>query len=192
MESPNTQMPLVSERLTLRDYHEDDVPAVHRMMSDPETARFISWDVSSEERTREKVMEKIAETSQKPRESYSLLVFRRSDDLLVGTCALMARNPEMTGLEIGYSLARPAWGHGFATESVRAMLDFAFGPLKAHRIFGFVSPENPPSIRVLERLGFRKEGCLKKHYRNHGEWTDTLLYALLEEEWRSTEPPWGT
>ena len=181
---PTSLLPLVTERLTLRDYRLDDAPAVHRYMSDPEVTRYVSWHSHSLDQARENVAKKLEEAAREPRETYSLAMVRRSDGLLFGTCLLMSRNAEMTGLEVGYALAREAWGQGFASEAVRAMLDFGFGPLGAHRIFAFVSPENPPSGRVLEKLGFRLEGRLKKHLLKEGEWYDSVLYALLEEEWK--------
>ncbi|MCB1036338.1 MAG: GNAT family N-acetyltransferase, partial [Acidobacteria bacterium] len=87
-------------------------------------------------------------------------------------------------LEVGYCLAREAWGKGIAKEAVGALLELAFTALGKHRVFGFVDTENPASAGVLKALGFRLEGHLRKDSKIHGQWRDSLLFALLEEEWR--------
>lgn len=64
---------------------------------------------------------------------------------------------------------------------VRTLLDFGFGELGAHRIYARVAPENEASSRVLLKHGFGLEGHLRKECFVRGEWQDSLLYAILEE-----------
>ncbi|HKH44366.1 MAG TPA: GNAT family protein [Thermoanaerobaculia bacterium] len=71
----------------------------------------------------------------------------------------------------------------WASEVVGALLAFGFGEMGAHRIYGQVDPENEGSSRVLTRAGFRLEGHLRKDVLKGGEWRDSLVYALLDEEW---------
>ena len=74
-------------------------------------------------------------------------------------------------------------GKGYATEALRAMVDYLFANLGKHRIVASVDPRNTPSIRLIERLGFRKEAHFKESYYLRGEWVDDIIYAMLRTEW---------
>jgi RimJ/RimL family protein N-acetyltransferase len=80
-------------------------------------------------------------------------------------------------------LRRDCWGRGIATEAARLLLDFAFGEVGLHRVFAVVDEDNPASIRVVEKLGFRREARHVKDAFHGGEWFTTLIYAVLEDEW---------
>jgi len=66
---------------------------------------------------------------------------------------------------------------------LRALLDFGFGELGAHRVYAKVYPGTVASQRLLEKIGFRREGHQVKDTFVRGAWEDSLLYAMLEEEW---------
>jgi RimJ/RimL family protein N-acetyltransferase len=68
-------------------------------------------------------------------------------------------------------------------------LEFAFGRLGLHRVFADTDPRNAPSIRVLERLGFRREGLLREHYLVQDEPQDAVVYGLLRSEWKPDAKP---
>ncbi len=86
--------------------------------------------------------------------------------------------------EIGYVFSPTVSGRGFATESCRALLRLAFGDLGVHRVIGRLDARNTASAGVLERLGMRLEARFVEDEWFKGEWTTTLVYALLEREWR--------
>jgi ribosomal-protein-alanine N-acetyltransferase len=72
-----------------------------------------------------------------------------------------------------------------ATETVRALLDSGFRSIGADRVYVLVDPENTASRQLLTRIGFRLEGHLRKDALIRGEWRDSLVYALLADEWPS-------
>lgn len=76
-------------------------------------------------------------------------------------------------------------GNGYATEALRAMVNFIFLGLNKHRVVASVDPRNTASIGLIERLGFRKEAHHKESYYLRGEWVDDIIYALLRCEWNS-------
>lgn len=80
-------------------------------------------------------------------------------------------------------LDKPFWGKGIGTTAARLLLREGFGTRGLHRIWATCLPENPASIRVLEKSGFRREGYQRKNLMIHGEWEDTWLFAILQEEW---------
>ena len=84
----------------------------------------------------------------------------------------------------GTRLHPAQWGRGYTTEAARAMIDFGFRELGLHRIWADCDPRNVASWRVLEKLGLRREAHLRQNARIKGEWVDSLLYAILDREWR--------
>jgi len=70
------------------------------------------------------------------------------------------------------------------SEALPILLQFAFCEMQLHRVWADTDPRNSPSIRVLERLGFRREGLLREHYWVQGEPQDGLVYGLLGSEWQ--------
>ena len=84
--------------------------------------------------------------------------------------------------EIGYTLAPDQQGHGYATEAVRAVLERLFTVQGLHKVSAECDARNLASARLLERVGFVREGLLRRHTWIKGEWTDDLLYGLLEED----------
>jgi len=101
----------------------------------------------------------------------------------IGDLALHGRADDARQAEIGYTLARAAWGLGLATEAVGALLDYAFGPLGLHRITATLDIANARSAALLARLGFRREAHYRQSYWDGRAWTDEYLYALLHDEW---------
>ena len=69
------------------------------------------------------------------------------------------------------------------TEASAAILEFGFTTLRLHRVFAQTTSDNAASIRVLERLGMQQEGRLRDNECFKGNYRDTLLYGLLEDEW---------
>lgn len=177
-------IPLLTSRLEIRDFRPDDFAAVHAYGSDPRVTLYTAFGPNTEEQTHAFLDRVAAEIAAEPREHHNLAVVDRGSGALFGGCGLIGRG-ERTH-EIGYVLHHDWWGRGFATEIVRALLDFGFGELAAHRIYARVAPENEASSRVLAKHGFQLEGRLRKECFVRGEWQDSLLYALLEEEFQGT------
>jgi RimJ/RimL family protein N-acetyltransferase len=86
---------------------------------------------------------------------------------------------------LGYCFARSAWGKGYATEAARLIISHGFHSLGIHRIWARCDSENEASLRVLEKLGMRREGLAKHDCQIRGEWRNTYLYAVLVDEWES-------
>jgi RimJ/RimL family protein N-acetyltransferase len=85
--------------------------------------------------------------------------------------------------EMGYALARAHWGGGYVSEALRALLNFGFTALDLNRIEADVDPRNGASARVLEKLGFQKEGFMPERWIVQGEPADTVYYGLLRRHW---------
>ncbi|NNE90562.1 MAG: GNAT family N-acetyltransferase [Verrucomicrobiales bacterium] len=147
---------LETERTVLRILTLDDAEAVRVHFSDPAVTRFMDIEpCESIEEAREIIQFHLDDRGCR------WGVFLRSDpEDLIGTCGFHAWYPDQNPQEssLGYDLARSHWGLGFMQEVVREMLLFAFDPggMNLRRIVVDVEPENERSIRLLERLGFKR------------------------------------
>lgn len=101
---------------------------------------------------------------------------------MIGTCEFKLHS-DSEG-EVGYLLQRDAWGQGYATEAAAAVVNAAITQLGMHRIIATCAPENAASARILEKLGMRREGHLRRHMWLRDHWRDSYLYAVLDDEWQ--------
>jgi RimJ/RimL family protein N-acetyltransferase len=107
----------------------------------------------------------------------------RRDDRFIGTTALFALAGPMHRAELGYSLLPSRQGQGLASEAVRLALGHAFDVLGLERIEADVDPRNQASCRLLEKLGFQREGVLRNRWRVGGEFADSIIFGLLRHEY---------
>lgn len=84
--------------------------------------------------------------------------------------------------EVGYWIAVPFWGRGFASEALAAVVDFGFDSLGLHRIHAHHLGRNPASGRVMEKVGMRREGHLREHMLHRGGREDVVCWAVLRTE----------
>jgi RimJ/RimL family protein N-acetyltransferase len=181
---------LRTERLMLRDFVETDLKAVYAYASDPEVVRYMDWGPNTEEDSKSFVQQAISGTREHPRKSYTLAIILKSENELIGGCGIYMTNLDNREGYIGYCLNRNFWARGYGTETAKALLNFGFETLDLHRIFATCDVENIASVHVLEKVGMRKEAHFQQHKWVKGKWRDSLLYAILDHEWK--QPKLGT
>lgn len=117
--------------------------------------------------------------------AYPFLIIREQDDALIGgvTLANVRRGIVQSGT-IGYWIGQPYAGHGYMTAALRVLLPTLFGELNLHRIEAACIPTNTPSVRVLEKCGFAREGLARRYLCINGVWQDHYLFGLLDEDFR--------
>lgn len=199
-------------RLILREYVEADWSAVHAYASDAEVVRFMTWGPNTEEDSRNFVMALIEQQKMQPRKVFDLAVQTKADGRLIGSCGFRvaltvsegaSRTASKTGSEpagedplayvrerhasMGYCFNRDAWGQGYATEAATGVLRFGFEQLGFHKIFATCDVENKASVRVLERIGMRREGHMLEDIKVKAIWRDSFLYAMLNADWNPLE-----
>ncbi len=106
-----------------------------------------------------------------------------ADGAFIGWCGLHRWDPIFRNASLGYCLDDVAWGHGYATEAVRALLQWGFATLPIVRVQAEVDTRKPASARVLEKAGFMLEGTLRENCIVNGEISDSWVYGLIEREW---------
>jgi ribosomal-protein-alanine N-acetyltransferase len=116
-------------------------------------------------------------------QAYTFFVFRSSDAALMGGLSIAnMRRGVAQSASLGYWMGAPHAGQGHMTAAVRALLPFVFATLRLHRLEAACLPSNGASIRLLEKVGFQREGYARRYLCINGAWQDHLLYALLKDD----------
>ncbi|MDY7087288.1 MAG: GNAT family protein [Actinomycetota bacterium] len=175
-------MLIATERLVLRRFRPADAPVLAAYRSDPDVARYQSWDAPFPLlRAETAVANFIASDPGKPG-WFQYAVERAADRVLVGDVAVHLHD-NLKQAEIGFTVAKEHQRHGYAREAVTAVLDHLFRLQGLHKVAGECDSRNVASASLMERLGFTREGLLRQQTYIKGEWTDDLIYGLLADEW---------
>jgi RimJ/RimL family protein N-acetyltransferase len=174
---------LHAPRLRLRPFAEADADALFAVHSSAHVLRY--WDSPPwTERARAHrfiaICRQIAEEGSGAR----LAMDRAADGAFLGWCGLTRWNPVYRSASLGYVLDDAAWGHGYATEAASALLQWAFETLDLNRVQAETDTRNVASARVLEKLGFVREGTLREDCVVNGDVSDSWVYGLLRREQR--------
>ncbi len=115
--------------------------------------------------------------------AYAFFVFRKDDDALLGGCTLSnVRRGVTQCCALGYWIGERFARQGYMFTAVKALVPFIFSTLGLHRIEAACLPQNGPSRSLLSKAGFREEGLAQRYLQINGEWSDHVLFALLEDE----------
>jgi RimJ/RimL family protein N-acetyltransferase len=175
---------LLTERLRLRPMTQADVDAHYAVFSDAEVTRYWSrgpWtDIAQSAEAIAATIAAYADGS-----GLRLGIELLASGELIGNASLHHFVDDSRRCELGYALARPHWNRGYVTEALAALLGHGFDALNLNRIEADIDPRNIGSARVLEKLGFRKEGIMPERWIVNGEFADTVNYGLLRRYWES-------
>jgi RimJ/RimL family protein N-acetyltransferase len=181
-------MILTTDRLILRDFVEDDWPAMLAYQTDPRYLRFYAWTRRTPQDVQAFVGRFVAQQERDPRLKFQLAIVLPASGHLIGNAGIRIKTAGGHEADIGYELDPQHWGCGYASEAARALVQFGFERLHLHRISAHCLAENTASARVLEKLGMRLEGRLRDSEYFKGRYWDTLHYAILDHEWREASP----
>jgi RimJ/RimL family protein N-acetyltransferase len=181
--------PLLTERLLIRPLTPDDLDRHHALFSDPDVVRYLYFGpfdraAAQEHLERRSVVELPSEGGW-----INFGVEVQGGGVLIGELAMGFISAGHAHYEVGYVFDAAYEGHGYATEGAAMIVELAFAGLGAHRVSGRLDARNERSARVLERLGMRREAHFLEDEFVKGEWTDELVYAVLEPEWRALRGP---
>ena len=173
---------LSTERLELRALRPDDAAAVYGLRSDAANLRFWSappYEDVAQARDFIRGVQQPAEDATSLQWGFTL----RGAAEVIGTVALVRIDRSNGRAEVGFLLGRPHQGRGLAAEAVSAVLAHAFDSMGLRRVEADIDPDNTPSLRLVERLGFQREGLLRERWCVAGQVTDTVFLGLLRREW---------
>lgn len=173
-------MRIETERLIIRYFNEDDGTDLYDYLSRKEVVRYEPYDVYTRE-------EALVEAGKRAC-NHDFFAVQLKNGKMIGN--LYFSIGEYGTWELGYVFHCDYWGKGYAFESTSALISHAYSGLGARRIISMCNPENQASWKLLERLGFRREGTLLKNIyfftdeNDNPIWQDTFEYGLLKEEWK--------
>lgn len=145
---------IATERLTLRPWHDGDVAPFYAMGQDAEVMRYLGPPASRQDCERAIARMAVAQSAVG---HCFWAVERHTDGAFIGFCGLMPCKPPLLGeIEIGWRLARAAWGQGYALEAAKASLEWAWNHLDVESIVAMTVPANRRSWGLMERLGMSR------------------------------------
>jgi RimJ/RimL family protein N-acetyltransferase len=172
---------LQTPRLRLRTITRSDIDAIYRLHADPRAMRYWSFPAWTDPQQALDWFEQRRHYAERE-ESWPWGLSLIDADELIGIVTLFAVNRMQRRAEVGYQLHPSCWGRGYAQEALRAALAYGFDALELNRVEADIDPRNQASCRLVERVGFRREGYLRERWHVNGEITDTALYGLLARE----------
>jgi [ribosomal protein S5]-alanine N-acetyltransferase len=175
---------LITPRLTLRPLRHEDARALFTIWSDADAMRYFSFPVMTDFDQATDRVARLLKTSADGKDFVCSVELRTTGEVL-GNCDLFHADEQCRRAEIGFSLQRAHWRSGYMSEAGSALIDHAFDTLNLRRIEADVDPRNVASARLLERLGFVREGLLRDRWIVGDEVSDSALYGLLERDRRA-------
>lgn len=177
-------LPTLSGRLVLlRHPRGSDLDDLYALFANAEVTRFWSHGPWSERFQAEAYLRDIHAGAASGR-LLQWAITRPADDRLIGTTTLYGLSREHARCELGFALHPDHWGQGLGEDAVRTVLSHALQDLRMQRIEADVDPANATCLRLLEKLGFVREGLARERYRVGGGVQDSVMLGLLAREYR--------
>ncbi len=167
---------LTTARLTLRPLARRDIDAVFAMMSDCETMRYWDWPAFTD---RDTVADVVAAQMEDAARGAALYWAVTLNGATIGSCDLSEIDRHHRRAEVGFLFNRAWWGNGYARETMDAVIAHGFERLQLQKLWARFHAGNAASQRLLERLGFSREGTLRQHILRDGTRRDCEIYGLV-------------
>lgn len=168
-------------RLRLRPFEDADADDLFALHSNAHVLRYWDGPPWSERARAERFIVACRQMAQEGT-GVRLAVDRVSDGTFLGWCSVSRWNPDYRSAALGYCYNEASWGNGYATEAAHAVLTWAFDTLDLNRVQAETDTRNVASARVLEKLGFVREGTLREDCIVNGDVSDSWVYGLLRRE----------
>lgn len=176
---------LRTERLFLRPPRPSDTADLHARRNDADLARYQDWLTPYPlDRAEALVTESLVLDGPTPGHWWMITIADPTDTTVLGDLAVHLTDDAHTA-EVGYTLSRSAWGHGYATEALDALVTYLFETIGVTRVEGKLHPDNPASAMVLERVGMLFEGHTKLSFWLGEDNSDDWIYGMTRADWEA-------
>jgi RimJ/RimL family protein N-acetyltransferase len=175
--------PIETPRLVVRQITEADLPGLMAVNGDDTVTQFLPYATWRSIDDASAWYQRIA-AIQATGNAVQFVILSRDDASVIGAGLLFNFNEGSARAELGYVLGRAHWGCGLAREAVAALVGVAFGSMGVRRLEAEVNPLNRSSVRLLQSLGFTREGLLRQRWVGKGSTYDVELHGLLSAEWQ--------
>jgi RimJ/RimL family protein N-acetyltransferase len=176
-------MKLTSNRTSLRLIDHSDIDFIHNLLSLPETDEFNALGIPATiEETKTLITPWIAENNQNEIKSYTFIIESKNEQSPIGLFGLKLGNKKYKRGEVWFKIHRESWNVGYATECLKAIINYGFETLDLHRIQAGCAVANIGSIKVLEKSGMTREGRGRQLLPLKSGWSDNFEYSILETD----------
>lgn len=176
-------MKLTGQQINLRRLKKSDAQSLYENAKDKKISRYTVLPYPYTLKDARSFIRRTIKNRHK-KNVYELGMELKETGQIIGMVGLSKVNYKHKHAEIGYWLGKKHWRKGITQEGVKLVLDFGFNKLKLARIYARVLHPNIPSAKLLEKCGFKYEGCMRKEVFRRGKWLDDLRYGILKEEFR--------
>jgi RimJ/RimL family protein N-acetyltransferase len=173
-----------SSRTKLRIVEQPDLPALMLVNGNDEVTRFLPYATWNTLADAEAWYERVSGI-QATGTALQFVLVEKATERVIGTCLLFRYDAGSNRAELGYVLGRQHWGTGLMIEALHTLVGHAFEGLGLRRLEAEVNPENKASVRILDRLGFTREGLLRQRWVTKDQPYDVAVYGLLRHEYES-------
>jgi ribosomal-protein-alanine N-acetyltransferase len=175
---------LTTQHLILRPIVENDVPALYTLFSSEAVMQFM--DVERFESISEAAqMVTFFREKMSSGEGLRWAVCYKENNELIGTCGYHHISRSNFKAEIGYDLIPAFWGKGIMTQAIHELLKFGFEQMELNRVEAIVDPTNINSYKLLDRLGFQREGFHRQSFFEKGRFIDVYIYSMLSSDFKN-------
>lgn len=173
---------LKTERLLLREIKEEDIHFLLRLETRQENSRYEPEGIPDADTVVEGCRRFMEKAKLLPDCGAVKFVVCKNEGEKLGTVTLRCNWEITKEWEIGYHFLREYWGAGYALESVRSVIEFAFEKISIHKLMAFINLENIRSVALAKRIGMVQEGHMREARLVGGKWNDELVFSLLKSD----------
>jgi ribosomal-protein-alanine N-acetyltransferase len=170
---------LTTERLVLKRIQKSDAEDIFKFRSDEGVMRFIPRPLAKTIEDAEKVYQMIDEGINNL-SSINWGLYLKENNRLIGIIGYVRMSKEHFRAEVGYVLHRDFHNKGLMYEALKEVIDYGFNGMKLNSIEAIIDPDNKPSQRLIEKMGFVKEGHIREHTFHNNKFSDVLIYSKLK------------
>lgn len=176
---------LHTERLILRKLDPETLRYIYSHFSDEELMGFLGVNAEALAKEKDKYAHGLTTFN---RSFLNFLLVDKENGNVIGACDFHTWYTDHSRAEIGYGMyGDDSKQQGLMSEALRPIIDYGFRVMGLHRIEAFVGPLNIPSLKLMDKFGFTREGLLREHYCKNGVMEDSVVFSLLKHELRSAE-----
>jgi RimJ/RimL family protein N-acetyltransferase len=167
---------------------EADLPALLEVFGSEEVTEFLAFAAWKSMPDAEAWLKRMS-SHQDSGSAWQFVIVAKQTGKAIGTCSLFQFEEENTHAKMGYALGRDYWRSGYMQEALAAVIDCAFGEMSLRRLQAEVEAKNTASGRLLQRLGFTREGILRERWLTKSGSMNAEIYGLLRHEWATAKAP---
>lgn len=175
-------MKLTTKRLIIRPLALSDHAGFFAYRSDSDANKYQGW-IPKTLADAELFINKLTHEINTPNSWYQLALIEKTNNKLIGDLGLHFFDAQNKQVEVGCTIGKAYQQKGYASEAITQVIHFLFTELQKHRVVASIDPKNIGSIRLVEHIGFRKEGHFRESLWMNNEWVDDVVYALLAKDW---------